>query len=382
MIYLDNAATSYKKPDSVLRAVCEATYKNSANPGRAGHDLSIKSGEILYNARKKLSELLNIENPDRITFCQNTTEALNKGIKGVMAVGGHMITTTMEHNSVIRPINVLKNEKGVTCSHLKADENGEIDVEKLEQMIRRDTKLIVMTHSSNVCGNIYNIKRASQIARENNVLFMVDGAQSVGSVPIDANMCDLLAFPGHKGLMGPMGTGGLYVKEGVKIKTIIEGGTGSVSESLTQPEFFPDMLESGTMNVPGIAGLGAAAEFIMKNGAEQIGNYERELRERFEEKIKNMKNIKIYGGKNKCGICAFNIDGIDCVEVAQKLNDDFGICVRSGLHCAYVAHRSLGTDKTGVVRMSFGFFNTKSDADIAADAIYKISDNSKMFTNM
>ncbi len=372
MIYLDNAATSYKKPDEVYYKTMEAMVKNSANPGRSGHDLSISAGEILYNTRKSLSRLLNIENPERIAFCQNTTEALNKGIKGVMWRGGHIITTSMEHNSVIRPIKALE-RYGVTYSVLKGDDNGELNLDNLEEMIKRDTRLIVMTHSSNVCGNIYDIEKASYIARRNRVLLMVDGAQSIGAVPINAEYVDLLAFPGHKGLMAPMGTGGLYVREGVNIKPIIEGGTGSVSESLAQPDFFPDMLESGTMNVPAIAGLGAAAEFIISRGVENIGAHERALREQFEEKIKNIQNVKILGGKNRGGICAFNILGKDCVEVAQILNDQYGICVRSGLHCAYLAHKTLKTEATGCVRVSFGYFNTPQDADAAAKAVYKIA---------
>ena len=372
MIYLDNAATSYKKPDPVYYETVEALVKNSANAGRSGHDLSLAAGEILYNTRKNLAQLLNIENPERIAFCQNTTEALNKGIKGVMWRGGHIITTSMEHNSVIRPIKALE-KKGVTYSLLKGNENGELDLDKLEKMIRRDTKLIVMTHSSNVCGNIYDIEKAAQIARRNNVLFMVDGAQSVGSIPIDAKNIDLLAFPGHKGLMAPMGTGGLYVKEGVNIKPIMEGGTGSVSESLTQPEFFPDMLECGTMNVPAIAGLGAAAKFILDTGAENIGAHEKTLRGHFEEEIRNIENIKVVGGKNRGGICAFNILGLDCVEASQILNDEYGICVRSGLHCAYLAHKTLKTEKSGCIRVSFGFFNTTKDVANAVDAVYKMS---------
>lgn len=372
MIYLDNAATSFKKPDCVLRTTCEALYKNSANPGRSGHDLSLAAGEILYDSRKNLAKLFNIKNPERIAFCQNTTEALNKGIKGVMARGGHVITTSMEHNSVIRPIKALE-EKDVTHSILKSNENGELDFEKLQKMIKRDTKLIVMTHASNVCGNIYDIKKASRIAHENNVLFMVDAAQSAGICDIDCSFIDLLAFPGHKGLMAPMGSGGLYVKEGIKIKPIIEGGTGSVSESLTQPVFFPDILESGTMNVPAIAGLGKACEFISSVGVKNIGEHERMLRKRFEEKIKNIKNVKVYGSNNKCGISSFNIFGIDCVEVAQRLNDEYRICVRSGLHCAYLAHKSLKTHESGLVRVSFGYFNTPKEADICADAIYKIA---------
>ena len=372
MIYLDNAATSYKKPDSVIRAVCEATYKTSANPGRGGHSLSVAAGEILYNTRSRMAELFNIGNPERIAFCKNTTEALNFGIKGVMRRGGHIITTSMEHNSVIRPIKALE-KQGVTHSILQADERGNIDIDRLEKIMRRDTRLVVMTHSSNVCGNIYDIEKAAEIAHRNNALFMVDAAQSAGSVPIDAEKFDLLAFPGHKGLLGPMGTGGLYVGEGVKIAPIIEGGTGSVSESLTQPDFFPDMLESGTQNVPAIAGLGAAAEFVMKEGVSTIREYEDGLRARFEEKIRNIENITIYGSGEKTAITAFNIAGSDCVEVAQILNDDYAIAVRSGLHCAILAHKSLKTDEIGCVRISFGYFNTPKEVDYAADAVYKIS---------
>lgn len=371
MIYLDNGATSFKKPDTVIRAVCDAMYKNSANPGRGGHSLSVSAGEIIYNARESVARLFGVENPDRIVFCKNTTEALNFGIKGVMSRGGHVITTSMEHNSVIRPIKAL--EKNVAYSMLYADEQGNIDINKLEKLIKPETKLFVMTHTSNVCGNVYNIKKASEICRQKNVLFMVDAAQSAGSIKIDANSVDLLAFPGHKGLMGPMGTGVLYVKDGVKISPITEGGTGSLSESLDQPEFFPDILESGTLNVPGIAGLGAASEFIRQIGEEEICVHEKKLLMRFEEKIKNMCKIKIYGNDTRHNICAMNIEGMDCIELAQRLNDEYGICVRAGLHCAILAHKSLKTDKTGCARFSFGYFNTTKEVDFAADCIYKIS---------
>ncbi len=373
MIYLDNAATSFQKPESVMRKVCEVTYKNSANPGRGGHKLSLSAGEIIYNAREKIAELFNIKNPERITFCKNTTEALNFGIKGVMARGDHIITTSMEHNSVIRPIKALEKSQGVAYSVLHADEKGSLDIDKLEKLIKPQTTLFVMTHSSNVCGNVYDIKRASEICRRRNVLFMVDGAQSAGSVNIDATDVDILAFPGHKGLMGPMGTGCLYVREGVKVRPIIEGGTGSVSESLTQPDFFPDMLESGTLNVPAIAGLGTAAEFIKKVGVDTIYHHEKSLFNRFEEKLRNISRIKIYGNHTRHNICAMNIVGADCVEVATRLNDEFGICVRAGLHCAVSAHESLRTKDTGCVRFSFGYFNTIKEVDFAADALYKIS---------
>ena len=373
MIYLDNGATSFKKPDTVLRAVTEAMYKNSANPGRGGHNLSVLAGETVYNARESIAKLFNIKNPERVVFCKNTTEALNFGIKGVMSRGGHVITTSMEHNSVIRPIKALEKTSGIVYSMLSADENGNLDLEKLEKLIKPQTRLFVMTHASNVCGNVYDIKKASEICRRKNVLFMVDAAQSAGSITIDADWVDLLAFPGHKGIMGPMGTGGLYVKEGVKILPITEGGTGSVSESLSQPDFFPDVLESGTLNVPAIAGLGAAADFIQKVGADEIGHHEKKLLTRFEEKLKNMNGIKIYGNDTRHNICAMNIEGADCVEVATRLNDEYGICVRAGLHCAILAHKSLKTEKTGCVRFSFGYFNTPKEVDFAADAVYKIS---------
>ena len=372
MIYLDNAATSFAKPKEVVMAVCDAACRGCANPGRGGHSLSVSAGEVLYNTRGRIAELFNISDPERIAFCKNTTEALNFGIKGVMHNGGHIITTSMEHNSVIRPIKAL-GKQGVTHSILQADAAGNLDTNRLEKMIRRDTRLIVMTHSSNVCGNIYDIEKAAQIARRNNVLFMVDAAQSAGTVEIDAQKVDLLAFPGHKGMLGPMGTGGLYVAEGVKIASIIEGGTGSVSESLTQPEFFPDILESGTQNVPAIAGLGAAAEFLLKEGVWAIRGHENELCKRFEEKIKNIENIKIYGSCEKTAITAFNIAGADCVEVAQILNDRYGIATRAGLHCAYLAHKSLKTEEIGCVRASFGYFNTQKEVDYAADCLYKIS---------
>lgn len=372
MIYLDNAATSFKKPNTVIKAMCDCIYKGCANPGRGGHGLSVEAGKILYNTRNSIAQLFNIDNPDRVVFCKNTTEALNFGIKGVMSRGGHIITTSMEHNSVIRPIKALEKE-GVTHSVLKGDKNGNLDIDRLEKLIRRDTKLIVMTHSSNVCGNIYDIEKASSIAQKNGVLFMVDAAQSAGCVKLDAQQVDLLAFPGHKGLLGPMGSGGLYVADGVKLASIIEGGTGSLSESMRQPDFFPDMLESGTQNVPAVAGLGAAAEFLLNEGTDTIYEYEDSLRKRFEEKIKNIDNIAVYGADAKTAITAFNIAGKDCVEVAQKLSDDYGIATRAGLHCAYLAHKTLETHETGCVRASFGYFNTPKEVDYAVDCIYKIS---------
>ena len=373
MIYLDNAATSFIKPQEVNKEFIKAAINNSINAGRGGYNGGAKSNEILYSARQSLATLFNIENPERIAFCYNTTHALNLAIKGVLTYGDHVIITSMEHNSVLRPVKELEKTKRVSVSVLYADENGEIDVNRLERLIKRNTKLICMTHSSNVCGNIFDIYKASEIAKKHGVLFLVDAAQSAGVLDIDASKFDMVAFPGHKGIMAPMGTGGLFVREGLTLNTIIEGGTGSLSESEWQPDIMPDRLESGTQNIPAIAGLGAAAKFITSAGTEKIKKYEDGLLNYFEERVRQMKNVTVYGGSKKTAICALNIKNRDCVEVAQILNDKYDIAVRSGLHCAILAHKTLGTEKTGLVRFSFGFFNTMSDVITAADAVFELS---------
>lgn len=373
MIYFDNAATSFVKPRAVYEATINSMVNNSINAGRGGYDLALKSNEILYRTRENIRALFNISNPERIAFTYNTTHALNMGIKGVLSYGDHVIITSMEHNSVLRPIKALEKEKRVSYSILYGDKNGEIDVNELEKLIKRNTKLICMTHSSNVCGNVFDIYKASEIAHKHNVLFMVDAAQSAGSFDIDASNIDILAFPGHKGLMGPMGTGCLYIRDGIEIKTIIEGGTGSLSENMFQPKIFPDALESGTLNIPAIAGLSAATEFIIKTGAKNIRNHEEMLCTYFEERMREIKNVTIYGGTHKSSICALNIDNADCVEVARILSEEYDISVRAGLHCAILAHKTLGTEKKGCVRFSFGYFNTLDEVKIAVLAMEEIS---------
>jgi len=373
MIYLDNAATSFIKPRCVYETTINAMVRNSANAGRGGYNVSISSNEILYNTRENLARLFNIKNPERISFCYNTTHALNSGIKGVLSYGDHVIISSMEHNSVLRPIKALEKQKRISVSIVQANDKGEIDEETINHHIRPNTKLICMTHSSNVCGSITDINKISEIAHNHNALFMVDSAQSAGVLDIDASNLDLLAFPGHKGLMGPMGTGGLYVRDGLELNSIIEGGTGSLSESPYQPEFMPDRLESGTQNIPAIAGLGSAVEFILKTGIKNIREREEYLLKIFEERIKEIKNVTIYGSDNKTSICALNIKNADCVEVAGILNERYDIAVRAGLHCSSLAHKTLGTDKTGCVRFSFGYFNTEEEIKKAADAVYQIS---------
>ncbi len=373
MIYLDNAATTFQKPHQVYRTVVETMIKNGANAGRGGYGAAIAASGILFETRNKLTSLFEIENPERIVFCQNTTHALNTAIKGVLSYGDHVIYSSMEHNSVLRPIKELEKQKRISSSVLHANEQGEIDVTKLERMIKPNTKLICLTHSSNVCGTITDIDLAASIAKKRGVPILIDAAQSAGTLKINASKFDLLAFPGHKGLMGPMGTGGLYIRDGLNLKSLIEGGTGSLSEQMMQPDILPDRFESGTQNIPAIAGLGSAVDFIKTVGIENIKKHEDSLCRYFDSRVREMKHVTVYGGENKTAICALNIKDADCVEVAQVLSEKYDICVRSGLHCAILAHQTLGTQKVGCLRFSFGYFNTMQETERAVDAVYEIS---------
>lgn len=278
----------------------------------------------------------------------------------------------MEHNSVIRPLSELKRRGIIDYTLVAADSLGRILPEDFKRAMRYNTRLVICTHASNVCGNIYDIEAISKLVRRPGTLFLVDAAQSAGHLDIDVSCLDMLAFPGHKGLYGPQGSGGLFVREGILLKTIIEGGTGSQSELLYQPEEMPDRLECGTLNVPAIAGLGAAVDFIMDEGVEALFNHEAMLNQYFEEKIKNIPNVETYGEQNKTGVMAMNIKEMDCIAVSDALNRQYGIAVRSGLHCAPSAHRTLGTIDTGCIRFSFGYFTQKNELDQAAYAISQI----------
>ncbi len=373
MIYLDYAATSYRKPREVYVAVSKALRYMSANPGRGGHALSVRAGELVYEVREKLCSLLHIDTPERIAFFPNTTAALNAGIKGVLRPGDHVVVSSMEHNSVLRPLAELKRRGIIDYSLVKANEKGELTPWDFAKALRPNTRLVLCTHASNVCGNYYDIAAISQLVRREKVYFMVDAAQSAGILDINAGLFDLVAFPGHKGLYGPQGSGGLYVRDGIHLSTLTEGGTGSQSELLYQPEELPDRLESGTLNVPAIAGLGAATDFILQEGTESIFGHEKMLTNYFCEKIQNIPDVTIYGSQNRVGVAALNIKNSDPISVAECLDKDFGIAVRSGLHCAPLAHRSLGTIETGCIRFSFGYFTTKAELDRAIYALHKIA---------
>ena len=377
MIYFDNAATTFPKPDIVYEKTIEAMKEYGANPGRAGHKMALKANRGIFETRNSLAKLFNIENCMNIIFTFNATESLNLGIKGILKPGDHVITTSMEHNSVLRPIKHLE-KRNIGNTIVKANEKGEVDSEDIRKEIKENTKLIVTTHISNLTGTILPIEEIGQVARENNILYMVDAAQSAGVYDIDVEKMNisLLAFPGHKGLLAPQGTGGLYIKEGLELEAILQGGTGSASESLTQPEIFPDKYESGTPNGPGIIGMGAGVNYILKEGIDKIREHEEKLTKYFLDGIKDIEGIRIYGPrdiKKQAAVVSINLKDIDSSEVSFILDEKYDIAVRSGLHCAPLAHKTIGTLDQGVIRFSFGIFNKLEEVDIAINALKEIS---------
>lgn len=376
MIYLDNAATSFPKPKGMLHAMVECMNEYCGNPGRSGHRMSMKTGEEIYKARRELGALFHIEDCSRIVFTSNTTDALNLGIKGILKSGDHVITTSMEHNSVLRPLKMLE-DSGVETTIIKCEEDGSLNPAMLKQEIRNNTKLIVCTHSSNVTGTILPIREIGEIARLYGIYFLVDAAQSAGAIPIDVvdMNIDLLAVPGHKGLLGPMGTGMLYVNEKVDLKPLKEGGTGTKSQDLNHPFEFPEGYEAGTVNAPGIIGLSYSSNYVSGIGVSQIRAYEEELIAALDAALRNMKGVTVYGPWNcsrKAGIVTFNLDRIGCEEVCERLNSEYGIASRGGYHCAALAHRTIGTYDTGTVRFSVGPFNTRREINLAIEAVYRL----------
>ena len=376
MIYLDNGATSFPKPRGMLRVMNSCMLNYCGNPGRSGHHMSIKTGEEIYKARNAVGKLFHVEDSSRILFTLNTTEALNLGIKGILQNGDHAITTSMEHNSVLRPLKALEAE-GVDTTIIRCDKDGMLNPEMITKEIRENTKLIVCTHASNVTGTILPIKEIGSIAKSRKILFMVDGAQSAGCLPIDVNDMNiaLLALPGHKGLLGPMGTGVLYVREDVTLKPLKEGGTGSKSRELIQPTEFPEGYEAGTVNAPGIIGLGYSVKYITTLGIDNIRVHEEELVRILDGALRNMRNIVVYGPsdcRKKTGIVTFNINDKSCEEVCDTLNSQYGIASRGGFHCAGLAHKTIGTHEIGAVRLSVGPFSTKREVVTAIEAIYQL----------
>ncbi|NLU36555.1 MAG: aminotransferase class V-fold PLP-dependent enzyme [Clostridiales bacterium] len=377
MIYMDNAATSWPKPPEVIHAVVRCMKKYGANPGRSGHRMAVQAGQILLYAREMLCELFNLRDPFQIIFTYNCTDALNLAIKGSVLPGDHVITTSMEHNAVVRPLKELE-KQGLELTIVPASPDGVVDPNDIRKAIKPNTRLIVTTHASNVTGTIMPVEEIGKIVRSHGIPYLVDAAQTAGVLPIDLSKLpiDMLAFPGHKGLLGPQGTGGLYIYPGTKLRHIREGGTGSQSESLFQPDILPDKYESGTMNTPGISGLGAAVKEILKHGQRKIYFHEKRLGKFFWEALSQLKKIKLYGPADpfmRTGIISINIGNKDSSEVCNLLDERYRIAVRGGLHCAPLAHKTIGTFCQGTIRFSYGFFNSLDEIKYCIRALEEIS---------
>ena len=378
MIYLDYAATSGRKPEAVYEASDRVMREVSGNPGRSGHKISLEAGAVVAEARLLCSRLFHAPASETIAFGVNTTEALNLGVLGMVEKGDHVITSSLEHNSVARPLEHLKDE-GVEVTKIKADLENGVDPDAVEAAIKDNTKLVVMTHISNVTGTVNDVAAIGDVCRRHGVTFLVDAAQSAGVRPIDvqAMKIDMLAFPGHKCLYGPQGTGGLYISPEVDLKPLLTGGTGTQSELLHQPVSRPERYESGTLNVPGLAGLAKGVDFILKTGVDAIEKKEYELTARLISGIRQYDNITIWGpqtAKNRAAVLSITIDGYEPQDISIYLDQIFDIAVRSGLHCAPYAHETLGTlGKGGTVRISPGYFTTEEEIDACIEAIGIIS---------
>ena len=381
MIYLDNAATTMPKPECVIQAVAKA-MTCAGNASRGVNDASLTASRLVYEARAEIAELFGFGHPGRVCFTLNATEALNTAIQGIFAKGDHVITTAMEHNSVLRPLHRLEDEGIISLTILSADTQGHISLEELEKSICPKTKAIILQHASNVTGNVTDLYTIGNICHKHGILLVVDAAQTAGVIPVDmaAMHIDVLCFTGHKGLMGPQGTGGILVDEHVQIRPLKEGGSGMHSYDRRQPDVFPEYLEAGTLNVHGIAGLLAAVRNIREKGVENIWKKETDLAKVFYEKVRKLNNVQFYGDYSswernesqkfeRTGIVTLNIKGYDSGEVADELMERFGIATRSGAHCAPLAHKALQTVETGAVRFSFSGTNTVEEAEEAADAV-------------
>ena len=376
MIYLDNAATTMHKPKKVIDAVVCA-MSSMGNAGRGANEASLSASRIIYDTREKLCRFFHGENPRQIVFTNNSTESLNIAIKGLLNPGDHVITTMLEHNSVLRPLYEMK-EKGVELTIIESDKNGRFRLEDMEAAIRPNTKMIVCTNGSNLTGNYVPLKPVGELAKKHDILFVVDASQTAGVFPIDVQdmMIDVLCFTGHKGLLGPQGTGGMYVKEGIKIRPLKTGGSGVQTYSKTHPAEMPTALEAGTLNGHGIAGLHAAMSYLEETGVDHIRAREQELMWRFYEGVKDIPEITIYGDfstKERCAIVTLNIGEYDSSEVSDELLMTYDISTRPGAHCAPLMHKALGTVEQGAVRFSFSHFNTEEEIKIAIKAIEELS---------
>lgn len=376
MIYLDNAATTLHKPQQVIDAVVHA-MQSMGNCARGTHEEALDAARTVYDARVRLASLFGCPRVDHVAFTANSTEALNIAINGLIDPGDHVISTDLEHNSVLRPLYRLEAEHGAELSFVPADKLGNVDYADFERLMKPNTRAIVCTNASNLTGTVLDIERIAKTAHSHGALVIVDASQTAGCWPIDMKKMgiDVLCFTGHKGLMGPQGTGGICVKEGIEIRPFKVGGSGVQSYSRTHPAEYPTRLEAGTLNGHGIAGLGAAAKFISETGVENIHAKERSLMLRFYEGVKNIEGVTVYGDftKDKTAIVALNIRDYESGEVSYELSQGYGIATRPGAHCAPRMHKALGTAEVGAVRFSFSFYNTEEEIDEAVRAVAELA---------
>jgi cysteine desulfurase family protein len=378
VVYLDNAATTREKPLQVLKAMSLYMQRVSASPGRSAHRLAVEAGRMLFETREALAELLGVEDSSRIIFTPNATYAINLALYGILKKGDHVVTSSMEHNSVMRPLRHLQKVRNLKITRVPANRAGESKPEQFKESLTPKTRLIVAVHASNVVGTLTPVEQIAEIAAEKKIPLLVDAAQTAGAYPLNISQTGitLLAFTGHKALFGPQGIGGLYIAAEIDLEPLIRGGTGSNSEYEEQPEFLPDKFESGTLNAVGIAGLGAAVKFILRETVEKIRKQEIELTGALLERLRKIPRLTVYGTKDplkQTPIVSVNIRRIPCSDVALILDREFNIAVRAGLQCAPAAHKTIGTFPDGTVRISLSYFNTPGDVDAVAAALDEVS---------
>jgi len=379
MIYLDNAATTWPKPQQVVMAVEEALVHKGGNAGRGGHGAAIQVGRMIHQTREDLCTLFGTDDPTRVIFTHNATHALNQALFGLLQKGDHVITSSIEHNAVTRPLWVLR-QRGVHVTEVPGIPGKEFELEAYHKAFRPNTKLVVTLHASNVTGTLLPVKEIGQIAHEHGAYYLLDAAQTAGVLPINMEhlVVDLLAFPGHKGLLGPQGTGGLIVRQGIRLEPLIYGGTGSVSEEDRQPDFLPDALESGTMNGAGIAGLGEGVRYLLNEGIDKIRAREQALCRKLWNGLREIPGVTLYGSdlvEERSPIVAFNIGKLDSVEASFILEQNAGVIARAGLHCAAHVHRMLGTLEQGIIRFSPSHYTREEEIETALRAVKRVAED-------
>ncbi|MGG3503864.1 aminotransferase class V-fold PLP-dependent enzyme [Paenibacillus lautus] len=377
IVYLDHAATSWPKPPEVFEAMRKAMEEEAANPGRGSHRMAVKASRVLYGTRKTLADLFGVKNPNDIALTSNTTEALNLAIKGYLREGDHVIATMIEHNSVRRPLEFLKRTRGIQVDYVPVDEEGQLDVQLMEGAFRSNTRLVICSHSSNLLGSIIPLVEIGELVKRKGAVLLVDAAQSAGmlDVHVEEMHVGMLAFPGHKGLLGPQGTGGLYISPDIDLEPLLHGGTGSQSEAIEQPTVRPDRYEAGTPNTIGYAGLQAGVKKVLEWTPQHIYRHEWELTQYMMEGLQEVGGLRILGpalGQARTGIVAFVSERFSASELAFRLDREYGIAVRAGYHCTPLAHMVSGTEQTGAIRASVGISTSRDEVEFMRKAIAEI----------